>query len=187
VNVLFVVPTERRLQALVDAVAADTERRRHARDNWFTPSWPLLVALTDELAAHGPLGCIWRSLRDPLQRLRLLELTARTELAPIEPARCLGRAWRKEQPDFWQTLSPLGVPIRRSSPTVDATDPEQPHVPVPETPSQLERMREQLVAEARLDAQTATVGAPTAADWTSSRIDGLMLDPDEEPALEEWR
>jgi Replication-relaxation len=187
VNVLFVVPTERRLHALVDAVAADTERRRHARDNWFTPSWPLLVALTDELAEHGPLGRIWRSLRDPVQRLRLLELTTRTELPPIEPARCLGRAWRKEQPDFWQTLSPLGVATRRSSPTVDTTHPEEPHVPVPETPSQLERMREKLIAEACRDAQHATVGGPKAADWTSSGIDGLMLDPDQGSALEEWR
>jgi hypothetical protein len=48
-------------------------------------------------------------------------------------------------------------------------------------------MRDQLMAEARRDAEKATAGAPEAADWTSSGIDGLMLDPDEEPALEEWR
>ena len=33
VHILFVVPTERRLQALIDAVAEDRERRRRARDN----------------------------------------------------------------------------------------------------------------------------------------------------------
>src|SRR6266536_6125284 len=71
INVLFVVPTERRLRALVDGVAADTERRSRARDNWFTPSWPLLAALTHELAASGPLARVWHSLRDPAQRLRL--------------------------------------------------------------------------------------------------------------------
>ena len=38
VNVLFVVPTERRLRALVDAVAADRERRRQARDNCLRPA-----------------------------------------------------------------------------------------------------------------------------------------------------
>src|SRR6266516_3501862 len=54
INVLFVVPTERRLRALVDAVAADKERRGQARDNWFTPCWPLLAALTAELTAQGP-------------------------------------------------------------------------------------------------------------------------------------
>jgi len=187
VNLLFGVPTEQRVRALVDAVAADRERRRHKQHNWFTPSWPLSVATTSELAAHGPLAPIWRSLRDPAQRARLHELTARSELLPIEPARCLGRAWRKEQPDFWQTLSPLGVPTGRSSPPVNASEPEQPQVPVPETPSPLERIREQLVAEAHRDAEKATAGAPAAADWTSSEIDGLMLDPDQEPALEEWR
>ena len=60
-------------------------------------------------------------------------------------------------------------------------------MPVPETPSQLERIREKLIAEARRDAQHATVGGPKAADWTSSGIDGLMLDPDQGSALEEWR
>jgi hypothetical protein len=187
VNLLFVVPTEQRVRALVDAVDVDQKRRLEKTDNWFTPSWPLSVATTSELAAHGPLARVWRSLRDPARCARLHELTARSELIPIEPARCLGRAWRKDQPDFWQMLSPLGVPTTRFGPTVDATDPEQPPVPVPEAPSPLERMREQLIAEARCDAQMATAGAPAAADWTWSGIDGLMLDPDQEPALEEWR
>jgi hypothetical protein len=48
-------------------------------------------------------------------------------------------------------------------------------------------MRERLLAEARRDAQQATGSASSKADWTSSGIDGLMLDPDEEPELEEWR
>jgi hypothetical protein len=112
--------------------------------------------------------------------MRLSELTAQTELAPIELARCLGRRWRKEQPDFWQTLSPLGIATR------SAPEPE-PNVPVIAGPSPIERMREQLLAEARRDAQTATDGAAAAADWTSSGIDGLMLDPDEERDPEEWR
>jgi hypothetical protein len=45
-------------------------------------------------------------------------------------------------------------------------------------------MRERLLAEARRDARQTTGGGPCF-DWTSSGIDGLMLDPDEEP--EEWR
>jgi hypothetical protein len=181
VNVLFVVPTARRLQALVEAVATDAERRRKARDNWFTPSWPLSAALTAEISEQGPLARVWRPLADPTRRARLSELTARTELAPIELARCLGRRWRKEQPDFWQTLSPLGIPATRSAP-----EPE-PKVPVIAGPSPIERMRERLLAEARRDAQTATDGAAAAADWTSSGIDGLMLDPDKGPGPEEWR
>jgi hypothetical protein len=185
INVLFVLPTERRLRALVDSVAADTERRRQARDNWFTPSWPLLAALTDELAARGPLARVWRSLREPGQRARLSELRARTELVPIELARCLGRRWRKEQPDFWQTLSPLGIPDR-SAPAATAAEPEEPSEPVIERPSPVELVRERLLAEARSDALQARADGAQA-DWTSSGIDGLMLDPDEEPDSEEWR
>jgi len=175
------------LQGLVDDVAADRERRRQTRDNWFTPSWPRLAALTPEFATHGPLARDWRSLADPVQRARLSELTARTELVPIELARCLGRRWRKEQADFWPTLSPLGIPATRAGPTTTATEPDEPNVPVIEGPSPVARMRERLLAEARRDAaQQATTCGP-GADWTSSGIDGLMLDPDEEPDPEEWQ
>jgi hypothetical protein len=186
INVLFVVPSERRLRALVDAVAADNERRRQARDNWFTPSWPLLAALTPELTAQGPLARVCRPLADPAQRLRLSELRARTGLAPIEPARCLGRRWRKEQPDFWHTLSPLGTPANRSGAAAMAAEPEEPSVPVIEGARAVERMRERLLAEARRDAQQATADG-VRSDWTSSGIDGLMLDPDQEPEPQEWR
>ena len=107
----------------------------------------------------------------------------RTELAPIDRARCLGRRWRKDRPDFWQTLSPLGVPVDGPA------EPEPPATAAPTTaaPHAIERMRDQLLAEACRDAEAATAAASSAADWTSSGIDGLMLDPDEEPALEEWR
>jgi hypothetical protein len=185
VNLLFVVPTERRLQALAEAVAADAERRLKARDNRFTPSWRLSAALTAEISEQGPLARAWRSLAEPTRRARLSELTAQTELAPIELARCLGRRWRKEQPDFWPTLSPLGIPASPDAST--AKEPEEPNEPVIEGPSPVDRMRERLLAEARRDAQPAIGGAPAATDWTSSGIDGLMLDPDEEPELEEWR
>lgn len=89
VNVLFVVPSERRLQALVDAVAADDERRRKARDNWFMPSWPLSSALSADINEQGPLARVWRSLAEPTRRARLSELRAQTELVPIDLARCL--------------------------------------------------------------------------------------------------
>lgn len=187
VNVLFVVPTERRLQALVDAVYADAERRREKRDNWFIPSWPLWATLASELAAQGPLGRSWRSLREPNQHARLSEMAPRTQLAPIEYARCLGRRWRKDQPDFWQALSPLGV-AAHPRPVVESAESHTPATAAPTAaPSAIERMRGQLLAEARRDAESATTPATATADWTSSGINGLMLDPDEEPAPEEWR
>jgi hypothetical protein len=187
VNVLFVVPTERRLQALVDAVAADEKRRRERADNWFTPGWPLWAALTSDLEPGGPLARSWRSLREPNQRARLSEMAPRTELAPIEHGRCLGRRWRKDEPDFWQALSPLGVSAYPRPVAEPAEPPTPATAALTAAPSAIERMRAQLLAQARRDTQTATAAASATPDWTSSGIDGLMLDPDEEPALEEWR
>jgi Replication-relaxation len=184
VNVLFVVPTERRLQALAEGVAPDAERRQKARDNWFTPRWPLSAALKAEISEQGPLAGAWRSLAEPIRRARLSELTAQAELAPIELARCLGRRWRKEEPGFWPTLSPLGIPASPDAST--ATEPKEPNEPVIEGPSPVERMRERLLAKARRDLERAAAG-PGARDWTSSGIDGLMLDSDEGPDPEEWR
>ena len=181
VNLLFVVPSGRRLRALVDAVAADAKRRREDAHNSFTPKWPLWAALTRELAGAGPLGRVWRSLRNPTERTRLCDLPAQTELVPIERERCLGQQWRKERTDFWHKLSPLGTP----APSAPSAQPDQPGAPTITQPSVVERMREQLLAEARRDADTATAAAPAAADWTSSGSDGLMLDPDQEP--EEWQ
>jgi hypothetical protein len=109
---------------------------------------------------------------------------------PIELARCLGRRWRKEQPDFWQTLSPLGTTAASAAATLAETEPAgeatEANVRVLAEPSPIERMRERLLAEARHDAQQATVGSPCD-DWTSSGIDGLMLDPDQERDPQEWR
>lgn len=183
VNVLFVVPSERRLQALVDAVAADAKRRRANERNSFTPHWPLSAAPTRELAAEGPLARVWRSLRDPTERTRLSQLPAQTELLPIERERCLGHQWRKDRTDFWHKLSPLGIP----APSPPSAQPDEPDESTITAPSAVERMREQLLAEARRDAETATVAPRPAADWTSSGVDGLMLDPNEEHEPEEWR
>jgi hypothetical protein len=151
VNVLLVVPSERRLQALVDAVAADAKCRREDERNSFTPKWPLWAALTRELATEGPLGRVWRSLRDPTEGARLPELPAQADLLPIERERGLGQQWRKDRTDFWHKLSPLGMP----APSVPSPRPNQPDAPTITRPSGVERMREQLLAEARRDAQTA--------------------------------
>ncbi len=160
VNVLFVVPTHRRLLALADALEADDERRREARDSWFRPKWPFAAALQPELAVRGPLAHVWRSLPDTVQCARLSELSARTELAPIELSRCLGRRWRKERRDFWQMLSPLGVSAgvpspAEARPTAAELEPEAAEDVALAPPTPIERMREQLLAEARRDIDAA--------------------------------
>jgi Replication-relaxation len=183
INVLFVVPTERRLRALADAVAADTERRRQARDNWFTPSWPLLAALTSQLTAQGPLAHLWRPLADPAQRLQLSELRARTGLAPIELARSSDAAGTRSNPTSGRSFHRSAS--RPRAPFAGVPQLDESKAPVIKESSPVEQMRERLLAEARRDAQQAS--ARPKADWTSSAIDGLMLDPDEEPDTEERR
>jgi hypothetical protein len=161
VNVLFVVPTQRRLRALADALAADDERRSKIRGYRFESKWPPAAVLQAELAAGGPLAPVWQSLAGSTDRGRLCDLPARTELAPIELARCLGRRWRKERPGFWQALSPLGAapgPAASEKPLQQpALEPEPEAVGIalaPPTP--IERMREQLLAEARRDLDAAS-------------------------------
>ncbi len=108
VNVLFVVPTQRRLRALADALAADDERRSKIRGYRFESKWPPAAVLDSELAAGGPLASVWQSLAGSTDRGRLCDLPARTELAPIELARCLGRrsAPRRRRPRSQSSPSP---------------------------------------------------------------------------------
>lgn len=117
--------------------------------------------------------------------LALPELPARRDLGPTELELALGRRWRKDQPGFWQALSPLGLPAAARAPVEADPAPNEADVAtVPPTP--IQRMREQFLAEPRRDLERAEARAAVA-DWTSSGIDGLMHDPDEEPHPEEWR
>jgi hypothetical protein len=158
VSVLFVVPTERRLRTLADALAGDQERRQRDSAGWFRPRWAYVAALQSALAARGPLARVWRSLAEPSRVRALSELSARADLVPCDLSRCLGRTWRKERPGFWHGLSPLGVP---SAPAHAADAEAEPAdaaalAPGSTAPSAIERMREQLLAEARQDVEAAT-------------------------------
>src|SRR6266545_3567081 len=129
------------------------ERRYRDSAAWFRPRWSYVVTLQSALATGGPLAPVWRPLGEPVRVCALSELRARTDLPPFDLSRCLGREWRKERPDFWQALSPLGL----VSAPAPAADPESGPAglaalaPEPPAPSAVERMREQLLAEARQD------------------------------------
>lgn len=108
-NVLFVVPSEPRMVTLRRALAeADHPSERDlARAHW--ENWPLLVTTTDELDESGPLDRIWRPV-DQSQRapLALADLAPRADGEdPVPLDGCLGRRWRKDNPEFWARLSPL--------------------------------------------------------------------------------
>ncbi len=159
VNVLFVVPTERRLRALAEALAADQDRRRKDSAGWFKPRWSYAAALSPQVAARGPLAAVWRSLAEAARAgalTELTELTVQTNLGPIDLSRCLGRRWRKQRPDFWQALSPLGVTKGPAAATGPAAEPAPEPAPIASAPRAIERMREQLLAEARRDIEAAS-------------------------------
>jgi hypothetical protein len=161
VNVLFVVPSGRRVRALAEALAADDERRDRDSAGWLRPRWSYVVALQSALATGGPLAPVCSSLAEPVRMCALSELPARTDLPPFDLSRCLGREWRKERPDFWQALSPLGL-VSVPAPAADPeSKPTGAAALAPELPSTsvVERMREQLLAEARQDIEAAAASA----------------------------
>jgi len=108
-NVLFVVPSEARVETLHRALV-DADRPSEwdlARTHW--EDWSLLVTATVELDQAGPLGRIWRSV-DQSRRapLALADLAPRADGEdPVPLDGCLGRRWRKDNPEFWARLSPL--------------------------------------------------------------------------------
>lgn len=108
-NILFVVPSEPRAETLHRALV-DADRPSEwdlVREHW--EDWPLLVTTTDELDNAGPLGRIWRPV-DQSQRspLALADLAPRADgEEPVPLADCMGRRWRKDNPEFWARLSPL--------------------------------------------------------------------------------
>jgi DNA-binding transcriptional ArsR family regulator len=158
VSVLFVVPTERRLRTLADALADDQERRQRDSAGWFKPRWAYVAALQSALAARGPLATVWRSLAEPSRVRALSELSAGAHVAPCDLSRCLGRTWRKERPGFWHGLSPLGVPAAPAHAADAEAEPADAAALAPGStaPSAIEQMREQLLAEARQDVEAAS-------------------------------
>jgi len=102
---------------------------------------------------------VWRSLAEAARAgalTELTELTVQTNLGPIDLSRCLGRRWRKQRPDFWQALSPLGVTKGPAAATGPAAEPAPEPAPIASAPRAIERMREQLLAEARRDIEAAS-------------------------------
>jgi hypothetical protein len=123
-NVLFVVPGQRRVETLRRAwrAFAPKRERRDIHLVGLDGRWPLLAATRTDLNDEGPLAPVWQSITDSgEQRRTLVELPVRGDLRLADLGRALGRRWRKERPDFWERLSPLG---RR--PEAPATEPAAP-------------------------------------------------------------
>jgi Replication-relaxation len=189
--ILFVVPGDRRLETLRRAYG-DFEREHERRASrgflrGLDGRWPLLAATTARLRSEGPLAAVWERLdRETAHPLALADLPVRSDLKPVGLTRTLGRRWRKDDPDFWSRLSPLGAGRPEGMEeevqiTARATDPEDEAFI-----TRLRHLREAQREEARRDAAGLGSVEPDR-DLRSSTINGSMDDREDDVEEEPWQ
>ncbi len=189
--ILFGVPGPRRLTTLRRAYGDFEHERalRASRHSVYSLNgrWPLIATSASRLRAEGHLAAVWERLdeRSELQ-LALTDLPARGDLRPVALSRALGRRWRKEHPDFWRRLSPLGAGTRGGTEeagqiTSKPADPEAEAFAV-----RLRRLREVDLEEARRDAATFRSANPRQ-DLRLTAINGSMDDREDDVEEERWR
>ena len=72
--------------------------------------WPLIATSVSRLRAEGHLAAVWERLDErAAPPMALTDLPVRGDMEPVDLSRTLGRRWRKDDPDFWRRLSPLGT------------------------------------------------------------------------------
>jgi hypothetical protein len=188
--ILFVVPGPRRLETVRRAYQDfEHERaRRRSRGSVYglDGCWPLIATSVSGLRAEGHLAAVWERLDGRGgPRMTLAELPARDDLTPVGLGGTLGRRWRKDNPNFWRRLSPLGAD--RQSATEEAA-PTTLKPPDPETEAfvaKLRRLREAQLDEARRDAAGLS-STKADRDLRSSTINGSMDDREHDVEEERW-
>jgi Replication-relaxation len=208
-TILFVVPGAGRVQTLQRAYAAfEHERERHHRQEGLVNldgRWPLVAATVADIHRHGTLERVWQRIgEENARRCTLAELPVRSDLAPADPDVALGRRWRKDQPRFWQQLSPLHRRRDEERAINDGSAADSPQAVETDQAAQkltedaqaedfLERLRQRREAEREelrrdLEAAASRVhSGGRAADLRPSGVDGLMVDPEDELEEEQWR
>jgi hypothetical protein len=189
--VLFVVPGSRRLETLRRAYQ-DFEHesaRRWSRGSVHSldGGWPLIATSASRLRAEGHLAAVWERLDGRGgPPMALTDVPVRGDLRPVGLSRTLGRRWRKDDPDFWRRLSPLGAGRQNAAEEAEPvplrpTDPEAEAFVV-----RLRRLREAEIKEARRDAAAFGAANPDR-DLRSSAIDGSMDDREDDVEEDSWR
>jgi hypothetical protein len=189
--ILFVVPGARRLATLRRAYA-DFECERDLRASRrsiysLEGRWPLIATSASRLHAEGHLATVWERLdeRSGLP-VALTDLPVRDDMKPADLSATLGRRWRKDDPDFWRRLSPLGAG-RQDAAEEDGPVPPRPTDPEAEAfVERLRRLREADLEEARRDAAAFGADNPER-DLRSSAINGSMDDREDDVEEESWR
>jgi hypothetical protein len=188
--ILFVVPGLRRLETLRGAYRDfEHERaRRGGRGSLYSLDgrWPLIATSAGRLRAEGHLAAVWERLDESrAPPLALTDLPVRGDIEPVGLSGTLGRRWRKDDPEFWRRLSPLGAgghsATEEEGQITPSADPEAEAFAV-----RLQRLREAQLKEARRDA-AASSSADHAPDLRSSAIDGSMDDREDDVEEESWR
>jgi hypothetical protein len=118
--------------------------------------------------------------------LALTDLPVRGDLRTADLSRALGRRWRKDNPDFWRRLSPLGLDTRRATEeevqvTRQLADPEDEAFV-----ERLRRLRQADLEEARRDAAALST-ASAGQDLRSSAINGSIDDREDDVEEEPWQ
>jgi len=189
--ILFVVPGPRRLATLRRAYDDfQRERARRASGNSvysLDGSWPLIATSADRLRAEGHLAALWERLdAKTADQLALTDLPVRGDLKPVGLNRTLGRRWRKDDPNFWQRLSPLGAGrpgVSRDEAAIlrPAADPE-----AEAFSARLRQLRDAHLKDARRDAAALTVAARET-DLRLPAINGSMDDREDDVEEGPWR
>jgi hypothetical protein len=138
------------------------------------------------LRAEGHLAAVWERLDERSAfPLALTELPVRGDIDPVGLDGTLGRRWRKDHPDFWRRLSPLGaerpgVSHDEAEITPPAADPE-----AEAFIARMARLPEAQLQEARRDA-AALSAAARETDLRLPTINGSM-DARDDVEEEPWR
>lgn len=188
--VLFVVPGPRRLETVRRAYQ-DFEHERARRGSrgsvyGLDGCWPLIATTVSRLRAEGHLAAVWERLdRRGSPAFSLTDLPARGDLTPVGLSGTLGRRWRKDDPDFWRRLSPLGAGRQRATDEAAQTT-SQPHDSETEAYiTNLLLLREAELDEARRDAARLSSADPEQ-DLRSPAINGSMDDRKDDAEEEPW-
>ena len=173
-NVCFVVPSERRAEALL------AEGRQEAKH---VPEARFWVTTTARLKRNGPLGEVWRCLDHEDRPYGMAEFEFLDGVQPTTREQALGRRWQVPMPERWAELSPLrasGRPL--GEPPAAENDDD-------ELAREWERRRAQESAEAEQEARAASAAQPhdveaLRSDGGSGLLDGM---PDDGQRKELWR
>jgi hypothetical protein len=173
-NVCFVVPSERRAEALL---AEGRQQAKHVPEARF---W---VTTTARLRPNGPLGEVWRCLdhEDRLYGMTEFEFLDAAQTTPREQA--LGRRWQVPMPERWAELSPLRASGRpMGEPPAAANDGD-------ELAGEWERRRAEESAEAEHEARADNAHQPHDAKALRSDDGSGLLNgpPDDGQQQEPWQ